>query len=155
MYEHSRRQNKENLATTPLTEEENKKHWWMLRMYHAASWWTPHRIMGWSSISWYHVLLDLIIRIPADGIHNRRIQRSVLIQQNQCQHNARGRYNYGCCRRIWYWWKLCLLKNQSTCNAFNNWIYLSNIIDDTDEQYLRVHYNAGVTYTNNIGKLPG
>ena len=36
----------------------------------------------------------------------------------------------------------CLLNNQSTCNAFINGKYLSNIRDAPDGQYLRVHCNA-------------
>ena len=48
----------------------------------------------------------------------------------------------------------CLLKNQLTCNAFINVKYLSNIRDSPDGKYLRVHCNAGVTYTNQIGALP-
>ena len=35
----------------------------------------------------------------------------------------------------------CLLDNQSTCNAFMNKKYLSNIRDVPDGQYLRVHCN--------------
>ena len=35
------------------------------------------------------------------------------------------------------------------------WKYLPNIIDAPDKQYICVHCNAGVTYTNNIGDLPG
>ena len=49
----------------------------------------------------------------------------------------------------------CLLDNESTCNAFINEKYLSNIRDATDGQYIRVHCNAGVTHTNKIGDLPG
>ena len=49
----------------------------------------------------------------------------------------------------------CLLDNQSTCNTLINRKYLSNIRDDPDEKYLRVHCNAGVTHTNKIGDLPG
>ena len=49
----------------------------------------------------------------------------------------------------------CLLDNQSTCNAFINGKYLSNIRDAPDGQYLRVHCNAGVTHTNKIGDIPG
>ena len=49
----------------------------------------------------------------------------------------------------------CLLKNQSTCNAFINKKCLSNIRDATYGQYLRVHCNSGVTHTNKIGDLPG
>ena len=36
----------------------------------------------------------------------------------------------------------CLLNNQSTCNAFINGKYLSNIRDAPDGKYLRVHCNA-------------
>ena len=49
----------------------------------------------------------------------------------------------------------CLLKNQSTCNTFINGKYLSNIRYSPDGKYLRVQCNAGVTYTKNIGDLPG
>ena len=49
----------------------------------------------------------------------------------------------------------CLLNNQSTCNAFINKKYLSNIRDAPDGQYLRVHCNSGVTHTNKIGDIPG
>ena len=49
----------------------------------------------------------------------------------------------------------CLLDNQSTHNAFINGKYLSNIRDAPDGKYLRVHFNAGVAYTNNICDLPG
>ena len=48
-----------------------------------------------------------------------------------------------------------LLDNQSTCNAFINGKYLSNIRDAPDGKYLRFHCNAGVTHTNKIGDLPG
>ena len=49
----------------------------------------------------------------------------------------------------------CLLNNQSTFNTFIDGKYLSNIIDVPDGKYLRVHCNAVVTYTKNIGDLPG
>ena len=49
----------------------------------------------------------------------------------------------------------CLLYNQSTCNAFINKKYLSNIRYAPDGQYICVHCNAGVTHTKNIGDLPG
>ena len=49
----------------------------------------------------------------------------------------------------------CLLNKQSTCNAFINKKYLSNIRDAPYGQYIRVHYNAGVIHTNKIGDLPG
>ena len=49
----------------------------------------------------------------------------------------------------------CLLGNQSTCNAFINEKYHSNIRYSPDVQYIRVHFNAGVTHTNKIGDLPG
>ena len=49
----------------------------------------------------------------------------------------------------------CLIENQSICNTFINRKYLSNIRDAPDGQYLRVHCNAGVTYTNKIGDLSG
>ena len=52
--------------------------------------------------------------------------------------------------KSWY-----LLKNQSTCNAFINGKYLPNIINAPDRQYICVHCNAGGTYTNRIGDLPG
>ena len=47
----------------------------------------------------------------------------------------------------------CLLDNQSTWNAFINKKYLSNIRDAPDGQYLRVHFNSGVTYTKKVGDL--
>ena len=50
----------------------------------------------------------------------------------------------------WY-----LLDNQSTCNAFINKKYLSNIRDASDGEYLHVHCNSGVTHTNKIVDLPG
>ena len=50
----------------------------------------------------------------------------------------------------WY-----LLDNQSTCNAFINGKYFSNIRDAPDGQYLSFHCNAGVTHTNKLGDLPG
>ena len=49
----------------------------------------------------------------------------------------------------------CLLKNQSTCNAFINGKYLSNIRYSPGGKYLRVHCNTVVTHTNKIGDLPG
>ena len=49
----------------------------------------------------------------------------------------------------------CLLENQSTCDSLINGNYISNIRDALDGIYLCVHRNAGVTYTNNIGDLPG
>ena len=49
----------------------------------------------------------------------------------------------------------CLLDNHSTFDAFINIKYLSNIIDAPDDKYLHFHFNADVTYTNNIGDLPG
>ena len=48
-----------------------------------------------------------------------------------------------------------LLDNQSTCNAFINRKYLSNIRDAPAGQYLHVHCKSGVTHTNKIGDLPG
>ena len=50
----------------------------------------------------------------------------------------------------WY-----LLDNQTTWNNFINGEYPSNIRDSPDGKYLRVNYNEVVTYTNNIGDLPG
>ena len=47
----------------------------------------------------------------------------------------------------------CLLNNKSILNSFINGKYMSNIRDATDGQYLRVHCNVGVTYTNNVGYL--
>ena len=41
-----------------------------------------------------------------------------------------------------------LLDNQSTCNAFINRRYLSNIRNAPDGKYLHVQYNEVVTYTN-------
>ena len=49
----------------------------------------------------------------------------------------------------WY-----LLDNQSTCKAFINKKYLSNIRDSPDGQYLRVHYNAVVTHTKTLVTSP-
>ena len=49
----------------------------------------------------------------------------------------------------------CLLKDQSTCNSFINGKYLSNFIVAPDGQYLCVHFNAGVTYTNKACDPPG
>ena len=49
----------------------------------------------------------------------------------------------------------CLLDNQSTCNAFVNKKYPSNIRDAPYCQYLRVHFNEGVTHTKTIGDLHG
>ena len=43
-----------------------------------------------------------------------------------------------------------LLDNQPSCNTFINGKYLLNIRDAPDGQYLRVHCNAGVTYTNRL-----
>ena len=48
----------------------------------------------------------------------------------------------------------CLIGNKSTCNAFINGKYMSNIIKSTSEKYLCVCCNVGVTYTNKIGDLP-
>ena len=48
----------------------------------------------------------------------------------------------------------CLIENHSTCNAFFNEKYLSNIRDAPGGQYLRVHFNSGVTHTKTIGDLP-
>ena len=45
--------------------------------------------------------------------------------------------------------------DESIWNAFINGNYLSNIRDDPDGQCLRVHFNAGLTYINNIGEIPG
>ena len=50
----------------------------------------------------------------------------------------------------------CLIDDhQSTCNYLINGKYLSNTRDAPDGKYLHVHYNAGLTYTNNMGDLPG
>ena len=49
----------------------------------------------------------------------------------------------------------CLIDNQSTHNAFINGKYLSNTINAPDGKCLCVHCNAGVTYTNKIGDIPG
>ena len=50
----------------------------------------------------------------------------------------------------WY-----LLESKSTFNAFINDKYLSKIRDDPDLRYPCVHYNARLTYTNNISDLTG
>ena len=49
----------------------------------------------------------------------------------------------------------CLNENQSTCNAVIYRKYMSNIRDSPGGKYISVHCNAGVTYTNNSGDLPG
>ena len=49
----------------------------------------------------------------------------------------------------------CLLDNKSVFNYFINVEYLSNIRDAPEGQYLGVHLNTGVNYTNKIGDLPG
>ena len=49
----------------------------------------------------------------------------------------------------------CPIDNHSTCNAFIDGEYLSNIRDNPSGQYLRFHCNAGVTHTNKIGDIPG
>ena len=49
----------------------------------------------------------------------------------------------------------CLLNNQLTCNSFIIGKYMLNIRYDLDGKYLRVQYNSVVTYTKNIGDLPG
>ena len=49
----------------------------------------------------------------------------------------------------------CLLNNHSTCIAFINRKYLSNVRYSPDGKYPRVHCNAGVTHTNIIGDRPG
>ena len=48
-----------------------------------------------------------------------------------------------------------LIENKSTCNAFINVKYLSNIWNAPDGQYIHVHCNAGITHTNKIGDQPG
>ena len=48
----------------------------------------------------------------------------------------------------------CLLDNKTTFNAFINGNYMLNIIDAPGGQYILVHYNSVVTYSNNIGDLP-
>ena len=48
----------------------------------------------------------------------------------------------------------CLIDNQSTCNDFINSKYLSNIVDDSYGECFMCHYNAGITFTKNIGDLP-
>ena len=50
---------------------------------------------------------------------------------------------------------LCLLDNQSTCNAFIDGKYISKFRDSPGGKYPCVHCNSGVTYTNQIGDLPG
>ena len=94
----------------------------------------------------------LITGSLSDRSHHRITPRSVLTQQTQCQHNAFCRYHPGFCRWSQYW---CLLDNKSICNAFINGKYTSNIRDDPNGKYLHVNCNTGVTYTNNIGDLPG
>ena len=49
----------------------------------------------------------------------------------------------------------CLIDYQSKWNTFIHGKYLSNIRDAPGGQYLCFHWNAGVTYTNNVGELPG
>ena len=48
-----------------------------------------------------------------------------------------------------------LLDNQSTCNTFIYGKYMSNIRYAPGGKYIYVHCNAEVTYTKNIGDLPG
>ena len=50
---------------------------------------------------------------------------------------------------------LCLLNNQSTCNALINEKFLSNIKDAPNGKYLHIHCNTLVTHTKKIGDLPG
>ena len=49
----------------------------------------------------------------------------------------------------------CIIDNKSTYNAFINDKYLPNMRDALYGKYIGVHYNSGVTYTNNIRDLPG
>ena len=49
----------------------------------------------------------------------------------------------------------CLLDNKSSCNAFINVKYISNIRNSSDGQYICVHCNARVNYPNKIADLPG
>ena len=49
----------------------------------------------------------------------------------------------------------CHIDNKLACNPLINGKYLSNIRDAPERQYIRVHCNEGVTYTNKIGDLPG
>ena len=47
------------------------------------------------------------------------------------------------------------INNKSIWNDFTNGKYMSKISDAPDGQYLNVPWNAGVTYTNNIGEITG
>ena len=60
----------------------------------------PHQVMGWTTISWPHVMSNLNSRGPTNRLY-----------QQQCevgwfQHNSSGRYHTGCCIRGRNWWKL-------------------------------------------------
>ena len=111
----------------------------------------------WDDIPYPRIIFypDLITKILADGTHHWWIQRNVFAQKTQHQHNVCGIYHPWCFSRTSIDKNEYLLDNQSTCNAFVNGRYLPNIRDAPDRQYIRVHWNVGVTYTNKIGDLPG
>ena len=103
----------------------------------------------------YSCFSDLITKILPDRAYHKWSQIIILSQQTQYQRNVRGRYHPVCCSRSHNWKNWCLLNNPSTCNAFINEKYLWKIVNAIDGKYLRVHCNAGVTYTKKIGELPG
>ena len=89
----------------------------------------PHQRMGWSTISWTLIFPKLVTKILADGTHNKRSTRSVLVQQTQHQHNACGRYHYELCNRIRYWWKLVSYLQPINMQRLQKWqIYVKHQI---------------------------
>ena len=113
----------------------------------------PHWGMVWPPTSWTHVFPDLITRILADvnhrwwiqGKNSRKKRNDIILHVGDTILAAAEEASID---ESW-----CLLNNQSTFNAFINGKYISKIIDAPDGKYLRVHCNAGVTYTNNIVDL--
>ena len=87
----------------------------------------PHQRMGRSTISWSHVLSDLIAGSHSDEYHHRWIPRGVFTQQTQLEHNACGIYHTECFRRIRYWWRLVPPWQSVNIQGFHQWrIYAKN-----------------------------
>ena len=141
------------MVTSLLMWEENNKNWLMFSIYHAVSWWSSSLRNGMAS----H-LLDSCFSRPHHK-NSCRCKPSLMnskkkFPQETKWHNfACGRYHPGCCRRSQYWWKLVPSQQSINIQCLHQWKIYIKIIDAPDGKYLRVHCNAGVTYTNNIVDL--
>ena len=125
-------------------EDDNKQHWSILRIHHTVLWWAstlrngmishlldscfprPHHKISWR---WNTSLMN-----PENFFHNKCNAKIIcvvdIILAYAEEYVIDGNW--------------CLLDNKSTCKAFINVKYLSNIINAPGGKYPRVHCNVVV-----------